>query len=310
MLSSSLVPIRASKEYRPAKYLVENHQHPYFHMMYVSSGVLLVFCNDVSVRVEAGSIILLPPYAMHMIYSVDNTHSIEFKFSCERDLESLNATFMTRDYWLWDTEKKGQNCMSAIMREAENKDPQYLEIISCRIYEVLMQMLRKLERPMKEDARELDQAAGNISIDQLDQLSHDAIVYIDTHITDKLTVSDLAKQLGYNSAYFSTAFKKSTGIPPQQFITLRKINFAKNMIRKDQMSISAISDLLHFSNVAAFTNTFKKHSGMTPGQYAQNVRDCAYINLTESHDLPADNIRSIEPIHKDGIFTIPISTIP
>ena len=28
----------------------------------VQTGILLVFCNDVSVRVEAGSIILLPPY--------------------------------------------------------------------------------------------------------------------------------------------------------------------------------------------------------------------------------------------------------
>jgi AraC-like DNA-binding protein len=192
--------------------------------------------------------------------------------------------------------------MNSIMLEAEEKRPHHIEIISCRIYDILLQIHRSDDAICAQNVIETTQNSELIQDKKTKKLVHEAIAYIDEHITQKISVADLASQFNYSSSYFSTAFKKATGVSPQQFITLRKIAVAKVLIRRNELSISAISDFLQFSNVAAFSNTFKKHSGITPGQFSQQVRDCTYINLTEHHDLPDNNIRSIEPTRADNIY--------
>lgn len=305
MLSSSIIPIRAIKEYRPTKYLVENHEHPYFHMIYVVSGSLLVFCDDISIHVEAGYMITFPPHSMHMIYSLESAHSIELKFACEGEFENMTTQFSAKRYWLWHAPSQIQPIMNSIMTEAEEKHTHHIEIISCRIYDLLLQMLQN------ENDASLSNTAGvgsskstQFAQDALsNKVVHEAIAYIDEHITEKINVADIAKQLNYSHSYFSTTFKKAVGLSPQQFITLRKITTAKSLIRKNQMNISAISNYLQFCSSAAFSNAFKKYCGVTPHQYSQQVRDCAYINLTELHDLPKDNVRSIEPVRTERFFS-------
>lgn len=305
MLSTVLVPIRAIKEYRPKSYLVEKHEHPYFHMLYVESGKLIVFCSGSGTEVAEADTILIPPHSDHMIYSLDNTHTFELKFACQDELERLTARFSAREYWLWASNSGIGALLSSVMTEAENKGADYLEIISCRIYDLLMRMLRELETPEERRFFEApDEEISRARDDCPDQLISKAVEYTDAHLTDRITVAELARHFGYSSSYFSTVFKKNAGISPQRFITLRKIACAKEMIRKGDMSLSAISDALNFCSVAAFTNTFKSYCGVTPGQYSMQTRSCVYINLSETADLPADNVRSIEPIHRSGVTVL------
>ena len=77
MLSSYLVPLRAIQEFRPAKYLVESHSHPFYHLLYVTSGNAMVFCNNVWSELKVGDLISISPYQTHMIYTVNGMASID-----------------------------------------------------------------------------------------------------------------------------------------------------------------------------------------------------------------------------------------
>lgn len=292
MLSSYLTPLRAIQEFRPAKYLVESHSHPFFHLIYVTSGNALVSCNDAWEEVKTGDLIMISPYQTHMIYTNNGVTSIDLKFSCSDNLGNLKSILTEQTYWLWRDIGSISSIIVGIMDEARMEQEYTVEIISAQIYTLLMHMVREknsVVRLPSIPSPSLADAKNNAPIQQ-------ALSYIDTHLMESFSVADLARHLGYSTSYFSTIFKKELHIPPQQYILLKKIDLAKKLIRQNQKSISAISDMLHFCSVQAFTNTFKKYCGMSPKQYFKKARTCTYINLVDSPLLPPNNLRDVELI--------------
>ena len=91
--------------------------------------------------------------------------------------------------------------------------------------------------------------------------------YIQKHITEPLTIADLAKQAGYTEYYFSHKFIKETGFSVKEFILNEKIAQAKLLLSGTGQSIQEISDALGFSSRSYFYVCFQKKVGMSPSQY-------------------------------------------
>lgn len=84
----------------------------------------------------------------------------------------------------------------------------------------------------------------------------------------KLKFSEyLSSQLNQNYTYLSNLFKDVTGTTIQHYILLHKIEKAKELILYDELTLNEISDKLHYSSVAHFSNQFKKMTGLTPAYF-------------------------------------------
>ena len=57
-----------------------------------------------------------------------------------------------------------------------------------------------------------------------------------------------------------------------EFFTRMKIDFAKQLIRENDMNFTQISDFLGYSSIHYFSRQFKKLSGMTPTEYATSIK--------------------------------------
>jgi AraC-like DNA-binding protein len=82
------------------------------------------------------------------------------------------------------------------------------------------------------------------------------------HYTDevpKVNYSDLiSEKLGYDYTYLSNIFSEVKGITIQQFIILHKIERVKELLLYDELNLTEISYLMHYSSVAHLSNQFKK----------------------------------------------------
>jgi AraC-like DNA-binding protein len=91
------------------------------------------------------------------------------------------------------------------------------------------------------------------------------------HYTDevpKVNYSDLiSKKLGYDYTYLSNIFSEVKGITIQQFIILHKIERVKELLLYDELNLTEISYLMHYSSVAHLSNQFKKITGLSPSYY-------------------------------------------
>lgn len=91
--------------------------------------------------------------------------------------------------------------------------------------------------------------------------------YIYSHIKERITIEDLADELGVSSGYLSRLFKKETGVSVSAYIRSQKIDMAKNLLRFSDYSMIDIANRLSFSSQSHFIQQFREVVGMTPKKY-------------------------------------------
>lgn len=94
--------------------------------------------------------------------------------------------------------------------------------------------------------------------------------YIDLHLSEKITLKNLAAEAGYAEYYLAQKFKKEMKKTLTQYMKEQKIERAMLLLRSTRQSIQDISDTLGFCNPSYFTETFRRQTGMTPGEYRDN----------------------------------------
>lgn len=97
-----------------------------------------------------------------------------------------------------------------------------------------------------------------------------AIEYIDHHLSQSIKLEDLANHLGISKFHFSRLFKKSTGRSPHQYVMQQRIELAKQLLAKADMSISNIALECGFNSQAHLGKYFRYYVGMTPKAYRQS----------------------------------------
>ncbi len=94
-----------------------------------------------------------------------------------------------------------------------------------------------------------------------------AMDYIYEHLHEKITVEDIAAEVGLNPSYLSTHFKRISGVSVSEYIRKKRIEAAENMLMFSAYSLSEISEFLSFSSYSHFAAIFQKYTGATPKEY-------------------------------------------
>ena len=84
------------------------------------------------------------------------------------------------------------------------------------------------------------------------------------------TTSFFAQRLDMSSEYLNDMLKNETGKNVSEYVQLRRLSMAKQLLMAGKMAVSEISDTLGFSSPACFAAVFKKTTGCTPEEYRGN----------------------------------------
>jgi len=91
--------------------------------------------------------------------------------------------------------------------------------------------------------------------------------YIKDNFGENISISDIAKQENFNVSYFSTLFKKETGLTFSEYLTNVRIDEAKRLLKETSLSIAVIMNNVGYNDTKHFTTTFRKHVGVKPSEY-------------------------------------------
>jgi AraC-like DNA-binding protein len=93
------------------------------------------------------------------------------------------------------------------------------------------------------------------------------------HFTEeqpKVNFSDfLSEKLHHDYTYMSNLFSEVEGTTIEQFMILHKIERVKELIIYDEVTLTEIAFIMHYSSVAHLSNQFKKVTGLTPSHFKQ-----------------------------------------
>lgn len=93
--------------------------------------------------------------------------------------------------------------------------------------------------------------------------------YINSHLEDRLTLNEVAAVFGLSPNYLSALFKKSCGIGFSEYITQKKISFAKTLLLEEGLKVYEVANRLGFESAFYFSKVFKKVEGMSPRDFIQ-----------------------------------------
>ncbi len=91
--------------------------------------------------------------------------------------------------------------------------------------------------------------------------------YVRRHLSEAVSVEDMAKELYISRPYLSLKFKQETGQTLTDFILKEKTEEAKRLLRYTDRTSAAIGAYLGFSSQSYFSRVFKKYAGCTPGEW-------------------------------------------
>ena len=106
----------------------------------------------------------------------------------------------------------------------------------------------------------------------LQRLEH----YLNTHYTEKLSLDSVAAALGMGRTKLcALARKLSGGSTLSKMITERRINAAKELLRREDAPVSDVAERVGISDYNYFSKVFRAATGMTPTEYRRTVRRSA-----------------------------------
>ncbi len=91
--------------------------------------------------------------------------------------------------------------------------------------------------------------------------------HIQTNFRTPLSLTQVAEQAGMSVSSFSRCFKKQTGMTFVDYVNSLRISNAIRLLKEARLSLLNVALSSGFSNQSHFNRVFRKHAGMTPGQY-------------------------------------------
>lgn len=89
--------------------------------------------------------------------------------------------------------------------------------------------------------------------------------YVEEHLTDRITLDDLAAIAHVSPFHFARCFRNSTGLPPHQYVLARRIELAKRRLLTTDLPVREIAWSVGFENISHFRRQFAAHFGSAPG---------------------------------------------
>ena len=97
-----------------------------------------------------------------------------------------------------------------------------------------------------------------------DDVFNRIFLYIEDHLTEKLTVEEIARQVYLSPTYLQSVFKENFGIPLAEYVRSQKLKRALELLYNTEKRISDIAYDSGFES--SFIRSFKREFGMTPGE--------------------------------------------
>jgi len=96
---------------------------------------------------------------------------------------------------------------------------------------------------------------------------------IDRAYAEPLDLDRLARRAGCSRYHFLRAFAETYGQTPGRYLTYRRIERAKDLLRTANLTVTEICLLVGFSSLGSFSSRFSAIVGLSPSAYrAQAVR--------------------------------------
>lgn len=101
--------------------------------------------------------------------------------------------------------------------------------------------------------------------------------FIETNLTEHLSVDDLAVKFAIGRRHFDRRFKKATNNTPAEYIQRVRIEAAKKMLEISKKNVNEVMYEVGYNDTKSFRTVFKKITGLSPIDYRNKYNNEAVV---------------------------------
>ena len=232
-------------------YSFSGERHNFWEIVYVKSGEIESTEDENVYTVGAGGIIIHAPMEFHRIKSSGGTRPSGYimSFSATGDLPPslTEGVFMLDAVQIGEYEKI---CELAVGFANDPSDTRLGQEASLLLSAFILRLERGLD-------------AGSLSKTQSAEQYRRIVSFMESHVTENLTVEEIAKELSVSVTYVKLLFKNYAGISPKSYFNDLRLKKASSLLFQG-FSSTEVSSRMNFSSPSYFCSFYKKRIGHPP----------------------------------------------
>ncbi len=248
---------------------VNLHSHNFYEFLFCHSAADVEYLVGAErYRLQKGDMIMIPPGVSHRPLLPE-----QLTEPYRRDVLWVNADLIDQMELLVPQESRFNAQESRLLRTAgtrwefigelfrhgvrefEGREPGWEEIVLGNTIQLLVYLRRAIQdrsaAPLKAEKPEL-----------LDQ----ALAYIEAHLAEKITLSDIAKHFWVSQSTITQTFRNKLGVSFYRSVTQRRLIAAKTLIIEG-VPLESVGRKVGFADYSSFYRAFKQEFGISPRQF-------------------------------------------
>ncbi len=265
---------RRSGEYR-------NHKHAEFEISLIEEGVGIYRTSSGNIEIQAGDILLFSTNEFHCITDISTPTMRILNLHVQPSFVwNIGNSYIGNGYLkIFFSRREG------VGNRLERMNPA-AEELRRMIYDIkhefdrdltdkeaaiklgilrLMMHVRRTCGITDEGQEEFSSASDYTRIER-------AMNFMDKNFTQDITLEQIAEESSLSRSYFCTVFRKLNGLTPWEYINIRRINRAMELLRTTDMNVLDVALGCGYNNTTNFNRIFRGVTGQTPKQYRENKK--------------------------------------
>lgn len=251
------------------------HGHDYLEFAYVEKGAMVHIIDGKETILRAGDYFIVDHGIKHSYAQVSEEALLvrNFLFYSKfldpglvtaKSFQELMNSYLLRFCYqtlkesptgitFHDTDGRIRSVLDEISGEYEEEGYGYMEYIRCAFVKVLILTMRTIER--KENPLQKSNVVAQM------------VRRAEEGFKEKLRLSTLATELGYNASYLSQKFSGEMGIGFMEYLHRVRIGRSCHLLETTDMKISRIAQEVGYDGVKYFNRIFKNQLSVTPKEF-------------------------------------------
>ena len=246
----------------------ESDLHEHYELYFVHEGQVTMQSGSTTLQVKAGQCFLTPPNTPHRMLEVQKDSLLSLAGFSSRGtllLPLCGQVFdLTEDEQtlLFEIVEEGCLCFEYLPDQSHYLGFRVREGISRGRLKALKNKLEIFLIKLIESRSAAEPLARRTTV--ADAVYH----YIADHVTDRVTLEQIAAALSLSVPYIKRKFTEKYGRGIIDTLLELKIERAKELMAETTLNFTQIADYLSFESENHFSKTFKKRVGMTPREWS------------------------------------------
>lgn len=248
-------PISAGHFFCVKNYHLIRDNYDSLLITHIIDGTFTFVKDDQHITAKAGDTVILDCYKPHEYYTNDSFESIWIHISGANSFELFQEIEKTEGNIIKcrDTHHV-KKLLFRIYNSISGDNPPSELNMSLDIYKLFTELLNPQSIKSKGESDYED------NIQEIKQ-------FILHNLNDRLTVQKLADRMHMSASHFSRVFKQQTGFSPYDYVLISRLNRAKDLLQKTEMSVSSIAYETGFNSESNFICFFTENEGISPGKF-------------------------------------------